>query len=240
LVTANGSPAKVTFGTQRRVTTSNIITTGQTTQSSFGTAEANITVSVTPQINASGFISLTIDIRIESFTSTDPSSPDMNKSQISSKIKVSDGESVVLAGLTMTTRNLIRQGIPILESIPLIGNLFGSKYSDLEKNSVMVFISPKIISNSSVKNSMNNFTKNKTNDINQLMDESQKLLNMRDPINRWFFNEPDDELQNMFNDFVKPNDQTNMNPRVAQGYAGQGITVNKSIKKSKLIAKVGG
>ncbi|MDR3646781.1 MAG: secretin N-terminal domain-containing protein [Candidatus Babeliales bacterium] len=227
LVTANGTPAKLTFGTQRRVTTSNIVTTGQTTQNSFGTAEANISVSVTPQINASGFISLTIDIRIESFTSTDPSSPDMNKSQISSKIKVADGESVALAGLTMNTRTYSKIGIPILENIPILGHLFSSTYSDLEKSNVMVFVSPKIINNTFSKNPMNSFTKNKTNDINQLIDESQSYLNVRDPINKWFFNEPDNELKNMFNDFVKI-DNKEINKK------------NKPVKKSKLMASVGG
>lgn len=229
LVTANGNPAKVTFGTQRRVTTSNIITTGQTTQSSFGTAEANLTVNVTPQINSLGFISLTIDIRIESFTSTDVASPDMNKSQLTTKIKVSDGESVVLGGLTMNTRTLRRMGIPILENIPILGNLFSSKFSDIEKNNLMVFISPKIINIASTKNSMNSFTKKKTNDINQLIEESQKILSQRDPINRWFFNEPDNELKNMFNDFVKPNNKDKIDMKVQE---------NKPVKKSKLMTRI--
>lgn len=227
LVTTSGKSAKISFGTQRRVTTSNIVTTGQTTQSSFGTAEANITVSFVPQINSAGFISLNIDMRIEEFTSTDVASPDMAKRQISTNIKLSDGESVALGGLTMDSYSSRRMGIPILENIPLIGNFFSSKFSSVSKNNLMVFISPKIISS---KDSVNNFTKKKTNDINLLLNESQSLLNTRDPINKWFFNEPNNEVKNSFNDFIKSGNNDKSDIKKVK---------NKSMKQSKLMAKVG-
>ena len=90
----------------------------------------------------------------------------------------------------------------------------------------MVFISPKIINNN-LKNHMNNFTKKKTNDINKLLDETQTLSNLHDPINRWFFNEPNKNLKNMFSEFINEN-----NKEIDKK------TVKNNKKKSKLISSV--
>lgn len=227
LVTASGNAAKISFGTQRRVVTSSIVTTGSTTQNTFGTSEATVSVSIIPQINSFGIISLGIEIHIEEFNSTDITSPDMTKRQINTKIKIADGESIALGGLTMNTQTSTRRGIPVIENIPFIGNLFSFKSTDIEKNNLMVFISPKIINNNS-KNVMNNFTKKKTNDINKLLDESQTISNLRDPINRWFFKEPNTELKNMFGEFMNGNVPETENK----------VLKNINKKKSKLISSV--
>jgi len=89
----------------------------------------------------------------------------------------------------------------------------------------MIFISPKIINHTN-KNSMNNFTKKKTDDINNTLEESQSLSNLRDPINRWFFNEPNNDLKKMFDKFIDKRDVV------------KEINTNNSLKKSKIIASV--
>jgi general secretion pathway protein D len=68
-----------------------------------------------------------------------------NKRTISTKVLVEDGQVIVLGGLISDTARESENRVPILGSIPLIGELFKTRSGNKEKNNLMVFIRPTIL-----------------------------------------------------------------------------------------------
>ena len=60
-------------------------------------------------------------------------------------IAVASGQTVLLAGLISDLENLDRKGIPILDSIPGIGNLFATQNRTNVRTELILFIRPQII-----------------------------------------------------------------------------------------------
>jgi general secretion pathway protein D len=68
-----------------------------------------------------------------------------NKRTITTKVVVEDGGVIVLGGLMSDAANETESRVPILGSIPLLGNLFKTKSGSKDKRSLMVFIRPTIL-----------------------------------------------------------------------------------------------
>lgn len=109
-----------------------------------------ISLDITPFITSGGEI--TIDIKPEIKTSKVSSATD-RPSDISSRnlqttIKLRDGETALLGGLIQNNMSKVREGIPILGSIPILGYLF-SYYKNLEQTTeLMVFVTPRVLRDS--------------------------------------------------------------------------------------------
>jgi type IV pilus assembly protein PilQ len=58
---------------------------------------------------------------------------------------VTDGETVVIAGLTSSETVKTEEGIPLLKDIPILGYLFKRSRKSLEKQDLIVFVTPHII-----------------------------------------------------------------------------------------------
>jgi pilus assembly protein CpaC len=60
-------------------------------------------------------------------------------------IELRDGQSFAVAGLLNNISQTDRQSIPVLSSLPIIGNLFKSKSMRQEKTELMVLITPRLV-----------------------------------------------------------------------------------------------
>ena len=78
---------------------------------------------------------------------------------------VDDGQVVVLGGLIEENLRESVSKVPLLGDIPLLGHLFKSRSTDIEKTNLMVFIHPVILRDSAVTS---NYTNNKYNYIRSL------------------------------------------------------------------------
>ncbi len=52
---------------------------------------------------------------------------------------------MLLAGLISETQNVTRSGIPGLDQIPGLGEVFGSKDNNVQRTELIIFIRPQII-----------------------------------------------------------------------------------------------
>jgi len=64
---------------------------------------------------------------------------------IETAIIVKSGRTVVLGGIINRQRNKSNTGVPILSSIPILGNLFKKKSSSDNNQKMLVFITPKLV-----------------------------------------------------------------------------------------------
>jgi general secretion pathway protein D len=68
-----------------------------------------------------------------------------NKRAITNQVMVDDGQTIVLGGLLEDNLTEGKSQVPILGSIPLIGNLFKARNSKKTKTNLLVFIKPTIL-----------------------------------------------------------------------------------------------
>jgi len=104
---------------------------------------------ITPKINESNSLILTIDQDASSLSDAtgDAGSKIVNKREIKTKVMVEDGGVIVIGGLLGDSLSGGEDRVPVLGSIPLIGNLFRSRHSTKAKQNLMVFIKPTILRN---------------------------------------------------------------------------------------------
>jgi type IV pilus assembly protein PilQ len=67
------------------------------------------------------------------------------KQSVDNEVLVADGETAVMGGLTQTTVNVTRTGLPVLIDLPIIGRLFGVTTRTESKRDLLILITPHII-----------------------------------------------------------------------------------------------
>jgi general secretion pathway protein D len=110
--------------------------------------EVGTILKVTPQIAAEGnAVVLKISIESSSVLPTSVSNVDITtaKRTITTNVLIDDGGVVVLGGLISNSHTQSGQRVPLLGSIPIIGNLFRTRQADGKRNNLMMFIRPKIL-----------------------------------------------------------------------------------------------
>lgn len=104
---------------------------------------------VTPQINLGTSVRLKLDLKND--TLQNPQNPGLtpliNTSKIQNSVIIHSDDILVLGGLTSNANNENINKVPVLSSIPLVGNLFIQKTTSEEKKNLVVFIKPIILKN---------------------------------------------------------------------------------------------
>jgi len=104
---------------------------------------------VSPRINANGNVLLDIEQEISAVAKTPTAgtlTPTVSQRKVRSSIGVASGQTVLLAGLISERREGARKGIPGLDQIPVIGDLFSTHASGtMQRTELIIFIRPQII-----------------------------------------------------------------------------------------------
>ena len=111
--------------------------------------DAFLRLTVTPQITAENTIFLDVDVEntVPDFTRVTGAqlNPTLNTQQATTQVLVTDGGTVVIGGVIQTQNNLAIGQVPVLGSIPLLGNLFKHTSINTQTQELLFFITPKII-----------------------------------------------------------------------------------------------
>jgi general secretion pathway protein D len=106
---------------------------------------------VAPRINANGNVLLDIEQEISSVANTPTANsltPTVSQRKVRSSIAVASGQTVLLAGLISEREDRTRLGIPGLERIPVLGDVFSHTDRAFQRTELIIFIRPQIIRNS--------------------------------------------------------------------------------------------
>lgn len=109
--------------------------------------EAVLKLEVTPQITPDGRIVMDLVIAQDSVGDLLPTGePVIDVTEVQTQAIVGDGQTLVLGGLfQMETVDQVEK-VPLLGDIPYLGRLFRHDIDDIEKREILIFITPKIIS----------------------------------------------------------------------------------------------
>ena len=84
-----------------------------------------------------------IAIDSDAFGKTD--SPSFLKTTTKTAVVVEDGQSLLIGGIIRTDKSKGYTGIPFLSQIPWLGYLFRSTSESLERNELLILITPHVI-----------------------------------------------------------------------------------------------
>jgi type IV pilus assembly protein PilQ len=108
---------------------------------------AGITLKVTPQVSADGFVLLNITAKSSTldFGRTVDGIPQENTREAKANVLVRDGETVVIGGIMKDTSSNSDTGVPYLKDIPVLGWLFKKASWQKDFEELVVFITPRIM-----------------------------------------------------------------------------------------------
>ena len=109
--------------------------------------EALLSLEVTPKITDEGKISMEIKASNDSpdYQNEVQGNPPINKSEVESKIVISDGDTVVIGGIMATNEVKSVSGWPWLQQIPVLGWLFKTEDVESHKKQLLIFVTPRIL-----------------------------------------------------------------------------------------------
>ncbi len=148
LVTLDNEEASILVGQNIPLTTGQYTpSTGTGVSTPFQTIQREdigVKLKVLPQINEGDAVKLKVTQEVSSVTDTSDS-PRFDKRQIETSVVVDDGKVLVLGGLIKDDIKETVDKVPLLADIPLLGYLFQTNNTKIEKTNLMVFLRPRIL-----------------------------------------------------------------------------------------------
>jgi type IV pilus assembly protein PilQ len=121
--------------------------------SGFAYKPIGIILKVTPQVNASGFIKMTLEPEVSQKNGTvnfggaaGAEIPIIATRKAKTQVSMKDGYTMAIGGLMRTQTTNSGTKVPVLGSIPVLGNLFKSHTKSKDINNLIIFITAKTIS----------------------------------------------------------------------------------------------
>jgi general secretion pathway protein D len=150
LVVLDNQPATLQVGAQVPISTGSatVLTANNTIVNTISYQNTGVILQVVPRISANGNVVLNVS---QVVSSVEPGSavtnltPTFNNRAVKSSISVASGQTVLLAGLISDETDRTRQGIPVLDKLPGIGDLFSQQSSTKIRTELIIFIRPTVI-----------------------------------------------------------------------------------------------
>lgn len=139
--------AAIHVGFQQPIQSRQSVTDGGVSQTSIEYKDTGVKLEVTPSVNDGGLVTLDV---IQSVTDVGPvdtatEQRSFLERNVSSRVAIRDGESVVLGGLIRDNSTQGKSGVPLLMDIPVLGNLFSTTADNTTRTELLIFITPRVL-----------------------------------------------------------------------------------------------
>lgn len=108
--------------------------------------KAVLKLEVTPQITPEGSVILDVDVNKDSRGILTPQGYAIDNKHVRTQVLVENGGTVVIGGIFTVSENDNIAKVPVLGDIPYLGALFRNKSRTQNKTELLVFLTPKVIS----------------------------------------------------------------------------------------------
>jgi general secretion pathway protein D len=151
VVTRNNQEAKMEVAQEVPFLTGQYSTTNGT-GSAFQTIqreEVGTILTVTPTISEGDTVLLKLQVESSSLAASSQGAVDLitNKRAITTSVLIRDSGTLVLGGLIQDSVTNSENSVPLLGSIPLIGELFRTRNTEKTKTNFLIFLQPHILRN---------------------------------------------------------------------------------------------
>jgi type IV pilus assembly protein PilQ len=107
--------------------------------------EATLKLEVTPQITPEGNIIMDVKINKDSLGALTALGREINVKEVKTQVLVENGGTVVIGGIYEQQSNDTVTKVPFLGDVPYLGNLFKTKTQDSQRTELLVFLTPKVV-----------------------------------------------------------------------------------------------
>ncbi|MFG1377099.1 type II secretion system secretin GspD [Xanthobacter autotrophicus] len=158
VVVVDNQKATLQVGDEVPVSTGSatVLSSSNTVVNTIEYKNTGIILHVVPRVNVNGQVRLEIEQEISNVTQSETTSggtssnssgltPTVSQRKVKSVIAVTSGQTVLLAGLISERHNGVRQGVPILDQIPGVGDAFAHTTGTVKRTELIIFIRPQII-----------------------------------------------------------------------------------------------
>jgi type II secretory pathway component GspD/PulD (secretin) len=151
VVTLNNSEAVINVGQERPIPRYQYNQqTGNLEVNGFEFKPIGVILKVTPQVNARGFIKLTVAPEVsQSFNSVSFNGneiPVIDTRKTQTTVSLADGFTMGIGGLLQSSSSNANSKVPVLGSLPVLGRLFRSDTRNMTSTNLIIFITAKTIS----------------------------------------------------------------------------------------------
>ncbi|NJS35612.1 MAG: type IV pilus secretin PilQ [Brachymonas sp.] len=108
--------------------------------------KANLKLEVTPQITPEGNIILDVDVNKDSVGQSTAAGFAINTKHIKTQVLIENGGTVVIGGIFELIETDTETRVPFVSELPGVGNLFKNRSRSANKQELLVFITPRMIS----------------------------------------------------------------------------------------------
>lgn len=145
MAVVNGRNANLFIGAQRFILTQ-FNQYGQT-QDRIQPVDVGVKLSVTPLTGGNGEIAVHMIPEVSNITDLDIKSglPVLSTRRADTTVRVKDGETIAIGGLSLAQEQTRRGKIPILGDIPLLGRAFRTKSRSEVRTELVIFLTPRIL-----------------------------------------------------------------------------------------------
>lgn len=150
IATLNGREANMLVGSRIPFVISGTVFAGggAATSQTVQREEVGVKLSITPLINADGYITTVIKPEVSSvigFKGANDDLPIVATRQATTTVRLKDGGSVIIGGLLSEERTTNTSRLPILGDIPGLGLLFQHSTTQVTKKDLVIEVTPRIL-----------------------------------------------------------------------------------------------
>lgn len=142
VVTADKETARILKGTEVPYQQSS-----KSGATSVAFREASLSLEVTPQITPDGKVIMAVRVTKDEpdYLNALNDVPPIRKNEVNAKVRVADGETIVIGGVYSTSHNNVVDKVPFLGDLPYVGRLFRRDVLQEKKSELLVFLTPRIM-----------------------------------------------------------------------------------------------
>ena len=160
IIATDSIPASITVGSSVPTLSSEAVsgvTVGGTSQftNTISNTSTGIGLTILARVNPSGVVTMVINqdvtapianpLASSGAAGSGIDSPSFSQRNVSTQVTVEDGDTIAIGGIMNETTTETSAGIPFLHRLPYIGAFFGLKTSSKQKTELIIFLTPRVI-----------------------------------------------------------------------------------------------
>lgn len=151
LVVLNNQTATLQVGDQVPIVTQSSQSTsagGAPVVNTVELRDTGVILKVTPRVNDSGLVIVDVSQEVSDVAATTSSgidSPTIQQRKLTSTVATRSGSTVALGGLIRDGSTRGRSGVPFIQNVPLVGNLFRTTTRDDRRTELVVLLTPTVM-----------------------------------------------------------------------------------------------
>lgn len=154
VIATDSIPASINVGTEVPTLAAQAVSPIQAGGTSLFTnsivnRQSGVTLNVLARVNPSGIVTLVINQEVSApqapAANAAIQSPSFSRRSVQTQVTVNDGDTIAIGGIIQESDTRSSAGVPVLHRVPLLGGLFGNKSTSKERTELIVFMTPRVI-----------------------------------------------------------------------------------------------